>query len=72
MDFLKSLGFQPRTYTGWHAKVIIMSMEKIFDSFEDARRAQEEITKICREKAPELTGCRIEAVEGDFYRWYYI
>ena len=72
MEFLKSIGFQPRTYTGWHAKVLILGMEKIFKTFEDARHAQEKIAKFCRENAPELIGCRIEAVEGDFSRWYYI
>ena len=72
MEFLKSIGFQPRTYTGWHAKVIILGMEKIFDTFEDACRTQEKIAKFCRENEPSLIGCRIEAVEGDIYRWYYI
>ena len=72
MEFLKSIGFQPRTYEGWHAKVLILGMEKIFKTFEDARRAQEKIAKFCRKNVPELIGCRIEAVEGDFSCWYYI
>ena len=72
MDYLKSIGFQSRTYEGWHAKVLILGMEKIFDTFEAARAAQAEIAKLCRENAPELIGCRIEAVEGDFSCWYYI
>ena len=72
MNYLKSIGFAQRTYTGWHAKVVILNMEKIFNTFDEARKAQREIAALCRENAPELIGCRIEAYEGEFSCWYYI
>lgn len=72
MDYLKKLGFVPKTYTGWKAKIIICGMEKIFASFHEARSAQSEIAELCRVNAPELIGCVIRAEEGEFYCWYYI
>lgn len=72
MNFLKSIGFQPRTYGGWHAKVLILGMEKVYSSFDEARNSMNELLHVIPEKAPELIGCKIEAVEGDFNCWTYV